>query len=104
MYFRKLEETERELARPHVFVVSEPTPDGGKAGVISEVSRSIAAKLIAEGRARLATDSQEQDYRAAKERARAAIEQERLANRVHVTVLSENELRSIRGPQRPARS
>lgn len=104
MYFQKLEATERELVTPHVFVVSEATPDGGKAGVISEVSRSVAARLIAEGRARLATDSQEQDYRAAKERARAAIEQERLANRVQVTVLSENELRSLRGPQRPVRS
>jgi len=103
-YFQKLEETEQSISAPYVFVVSEATPDGGKAGVVSEVSRAVAAKLIAEGRARLATDAQEREHKAVIERARAAAEQERLANRVQVTVLSENELRSIRGPQRPVRS
>ena len=103
-YFQKVEETEATIGTPYVFIVSEPTPDGGKAGVVSEVSRAVAARLIAEGRARLASDAQEREYRAAKDRARSVLEQERLANRVQVTVLSDNELRSIRTPPRPARS
>ena len=104
MYFQKLEETEQSITTPHVVVVSEGTPDGGKPGIVSEVSRSVAAQLIAESRARLATDAEARDYHASKERARAALEQERLANRVQVTVLSDNELRSLRSPQRPPRS
>lgn len=104
LYFHKLDETERAIATPHVVVVSEGTPDGGRPGIVSEVSRSVAARLIAESRARLGTDAEARDYQAGKERARAALEQERLANRVQVTVLSDNELRSLRSPQRPARS
>ena len=104
LYFHKLDETERAIATPHVVVVSESTPDGGRPGIVSEVSRSVAARLIAESRARLGTDAEARDYQAGKERARAALEQERLANRVQVTVLSDNELRSLRSPQRPARS
>lgn len=104
LYFQKLEETERAITTPYVVVVSEGTPDGGRAGIVSEVSRSVAAQLIAEGRARLGTDAEARDYHASKERARTALEQERLANRVQVTVLSDNELRSLRSPQRPARS
>ena len=104
MYFQKLEETEQAITSPQVVVVSAGTPDGGKAGIVSEVSRPVAAQLIAETRARLATDAEARDYRAEKERARAAFEQERLSNRVQVTVLSDNELRSLRSPQRPVRS
>ena len=104
MYFQKLEETEQSITTAHVVVVSAGTPDGGKPGVVSEVSRPVAAQLIAESRARLATDAEARDYHAGKERARAALEQERLSNRVQVTVLSDNELRSLRSPQRPARS
>ena len=103
-YFQKVGETEAAIAAPHVVIVSEGTADGGKAGVVSEVSRAVAARLIAEGRARLANDAQEREHRASKDRVRAALEQERLANRVQVTVLSDNELRSIRTPPRPARS
>jgi hypothetical protein len=104
MYFQKLEETESTITSSDVVVVSEATPDGGKAGVTSEVSRTVAAQLITEGRARLASSDEERVFRGVKERARVALEQERLANRVHVTVLSDNEMRSLKGPQRTSRS
>ena len=104
MYFQKLEETESTITRSHVVVVSEVTPDGGKAGVVSEVSRAVAAQLITEGRARLATKDEERDFRSVKARARAAAEEERLASRVHVTLLADNEMRPIKSPQRPPRS
>ena len=104
MYFQKLEETESTITRSHVVVVSEVTPDGGKAGVMSEVSRAVAAQLITEGRARLSTKDEERDFRGVKARARAAAEEERLASRVNITVLSDNEMRPIKSPQRTPRS
>ena len=104
MYFQKLEEAESTITRSHVVVVSESTPDGGKAGVMSEVSRAVAAQLITEGRARLATKDEEREFRGVKARARAAAEEQRLASRVNITVLADGEMRPIKSPPRTPRS
>jgi hypothetical protein len=54
-YYRKVREVESGLAEPFVVVVSHETSDGGKPGVLSEVTRRTAAQQIAEGRSRAAT-------------------------------------------------
>jgi XTP/dITP diphosphohydrolase len=54
VYYQKLRQVEAELTQPHVVVVSCETPDGGRAGVLSEVPRTIAAKMIVEAKARAA--------------------------------------------------
>ena len=53
-YFNKIREISTTIPSDFVSVISLETPDGGRAGVISEVTRRDAAKLIAEGRAHLA--------------------------------------------------
>jgi hypothetical protein len=63
MFYQKMRNIEREISAPHVVVVSAETPDGGKAGVKTEVRRELAAKLIAEGRARLATPEETDEFR-----------------------------------------
>lgn len=60
--YRKIRQEEERIAEPHVIVVSEQTPDGGKAGVKTEVTRSAAARLIVEGRAKLATPEEAAEY------------------------------------------
>ncbi len=62
-YYKKLHELEDSMTDTHVLVVSEETDDGGKPGVISEVSRRNACKLMLEGRAKLADAKQKQDFR-----------------------------------------
>ncbi len=57
-YYRKIRETETMLNGDHFVVVSLETSEGGKAGVRTEASRAVAAKLIAEGRARVASDEE----------------------------------------------
>ncbi len=57
-YFRKLREIENSLVDAYPVVISLETSDGGRAGVVSEVSRETAAKLIIEGRAILASEEQ----------------------------------------------
>ena len=54
-YYKKVREIEGKFSQPFVVVVSIETPDGGKAGVFTEVATLTAAKHIAEGRARAAT-------------------------------------------------
>ena len=48
-YFKKIRETEAALTEPFPLVVSLHTEDGGKPGMVSEVSREVAAKMIVEG-------------------------------------------------------
>ena len=54
VYYQKLRKAEQEIADEHVVVVSNETPDGGRPGQKTQVARAIAAKMIVEGRARLA--------------------------------------------------
>ena len=56
-YFRKVREAEASILSPHVVVVSLPTRDGGVGGRLTEMSRELAAKLLVEGRARLAEEA-----------------------------------------------
>jgi hypothetical protein len=73
VYYRKLRKIEAELPEPYVVVVSRETPDGGKPGVSTEVARSLAAKLIVEDQATLATAEEAALFRADGERRREEI-------------------------------
>jgi hypothetical protein len=91
VYFQKVRQLEATITHEHVVIVSEETSDGGKAGMMSEVSRYIAAKLIVEGRAKLATDEQAKAYSAAEETKREAAQRAEFATKVQVTLVAEPE-------------
>ena len=55
-YYQKIRDIERALVEPFIVLESNETADGGKEGVLTEVPRQLAAKMIAEGRARLAAE------------------------------------------------
>ena len=46
-YYQKLRQTEASLTNPDVVLISLATPNGGRAGVPTEVPRDIAAKCRA---------------------------------------------------------
>lgn len=62
MFYQKMRKLEQEIVEPHVVVISLDTPDGGKPGVRTEVTRANAATLVVEGRARLANKAEAADY------------------------------------------
>lgn len=62
IYFQKVRQIEAEISTPHTVVMSLETPDGGKAGTMTEVSRHIAARLVTENKARLATEEERGDF------------------------------------------
>jgi hypothetical protein len=93
-YFRKLREIESTLEDDYPVIVSTETPDGGKAGFVSEVSRQNAAKLIAEGRAVLAGDEQKTTFRKGQMEAIRAAQNAERARQFQFAVLSESELQS----------
>jgi hypothetical protein len=61
-YYQKIREIDAKLTDPFIVIVSLETGDGGKAGTQTEVSRSLAAKMIVEGTARLATPEEKQGF------------------------------------------
>ncbi|HUA18312.1 MAG TPA: hypothetical protein VMB25_06170 [Bryobacteraceae bacterium] len=96
VFYQKLKKIEQEITEPHVVVVSEETPDGGRAGQKTEVSRRLAAKLLLEGRARLASPPESEEYHAEVQKAVLEAQQRALADRVQVNVISEADLRAIK--------
>ena len=99
-YFRKLRETESSLEESFPVITSLETADGGKGGVISEVSRAVAAKLLVEGRAVLATDEQKQAYLNQQEIAKKNAEKLELARRVQVAIIADPEFQTAVGKRR----
>ncbi|MGH9660803.1 MAG: hypothetical protein ACRD96_19805 [Bryobacteraceae bacterium] len=99
-YYQKIRETEQAIADEYPVVVSFETPDGGKANVGTEVPRRVAARMIVEGRARLATEVEARDLRTEKaaEATRAA-EQRAGAARGAVKVATEAGAR-VKGKQK----
>jgi hypothetical protein len=53
-----------EIVEDAAVIVSRETPDGGRAGVKTEVPRKIAARMVAEGRADLASAEEAARFRA----------------------------------------
>ena len=75
VYYQKLRTIESEIQDPFPVVISRETPDGGKKGLKTQVSRSIAARLITDGKVDLASPDETaeflkrtaEDWRAAEE-------------------------------------
>lgn len=91
-YFRKVRETEASLADAYPVLISLETPDGGKAGVRTEVPRAIAAKMIVEAQAVLASEEEQELYRRESLAAKQAADKAELAKRVQVAIISDSDL------------
>jgi hypothetical protein len=70
IFYQKVRETETTIADDPVLVVSLETGDGGRPGVVSEVPRLVGARMIVEGKARLAVEHEISEYRERSEDAR----------------------------------
>ena len=92
-YYRRIRELERGFETDHATVVSLETPDGGKAGVKTEVPSHVAARMIVEGRARAATEQEIKEFHERKSEAKRAADQVDASKRMQVTVVSEKDLR-----------
>jgi len=87
IYYGKIREQAGKISDEFPVVVSMETQDGGKAGVLSEVPRAVAARMMVDGRARLASTGQASEFRAAHAAARLALEEKAAAERVQVTLV-----------------
>jgi len=92
-YYSNIREAEARLEGEFIVVISMATPEGGKAGVATEVPRYTAAKLINDLRARVATAEETEMFHleAADRRRRYELEEE--ARRMRVMVIPASDLR-----------
>ena len=88
-YYRKVREVETTLTEPYVLVVSLETSDGGRAGIVSEVQRFVAAKMIVEGRAGLASEDEKQAYLEQQSATKRAAQKAEMARRLQVAIIAE---------------
>lgn len=95
-YFKKLRDVEAGIKEEFPFVVSLETADGGKPGVVSEVSREMAAKAIVNGQAVLADEDQQRAYLELQMKRRNAVEKAELAKRLQIAIVSGPELEPVR--------
>jgi len=93
-YYRKMREIEATLHDAYPLVISLETSDGGKAGLVSEVSREHAAKLIVEGRAVPASGKEIEQYRQQQAATKKAVEKAELARRVQVAIITDSDLQN----------
>jgi hypothetical protein len=100
IYYQKIREVETTIADEFPLVVSRETADGGKPGMTTEVPRKLAAKMIVEGQARLATPEEAQANRNELAEARRMAEQAAIATRLQVSVLSTADLEQLRADAR----
>ncbi len=94
-YYQKIRDMEGQLPEPCV-VVSVETADGGKAGVRTEVSRQVAARMVVEGRARVASEEETREFVEQKLEAKRVADQLAAASRMQVTVVPSSEWRNAR--------
>jgi hypothetical protein len=95
-YYRKVREADATLKGERFVMISVATPDGGKEGVSTEAPRTIAAKLLAEGRARVASEEEARAFYQAIREAKAKYDEEEAARRVQVMVIPSHDLKKQR--------
>lgn len=92
-YYKKIREVEGAIGTPYVVVVGLETPEGGKAGVGTEAVRFVAARLITEGRARLASAEEAKAFYEGHAEARRGAEASAAADRMQVTIVGHTDLK-----------
>lgn len=102
VYYRKIHEIEAGLAEP-VVVISLETQDGGKAGVPTEVARRNAAKLIVDGKGRLASEEEARWFQAAQAEAKRAADQLEAGRHLQVTLVTPIEPKNLKSGNRPTK-
>jgi hypothetical protein len=104
VYYAKIREAIAAIPGEFAVLVSRETPDGGKEGVMTEAAKAVAARMLVEGRARLATADETAEYRRREAEARAKAEQQLAPGRLQVAILSEKELDAFKSglPVKPA--
>ena len=95
-YYQKIRELERSFKDAYAVIVSRETPEGGVAGVKTEVPVYTAARMIVEGQARLSTEAETTEFLELKAAAKLNADGLDASRRMQVTVVAESDLKTPR--------
>jgi hypothetical protein len=100
LFYQKVRETETAFTDEFPVIVSKETGDGGKEGAMTEVPRRLAATMVVDGKARLATPEELAAYHERLAECRRQAEQAAAAARLQISVLSTRELEQLKADAR----
>lgn len=95
-YYRAISAQEGAIEDEFVLIISLPTDNGGREGVVSEVNRRTAATMIVDKKARLATPDETKQLREERKEQQRQRDIAALQERVRMTRLAEDELRALK--------
>ena len=87
IYYQKVRDEQSKFADEFPVVVSLDQQDGGKAGVQTEVPRALAAKMIVDGVARVASPAEAKAFREEKAKAKKAADDAAAAAKLQFSVM-----------------
>jgi hypothetical protein len=96
MYFQKIREAEASIVDEVVHVVSLETDDGGIEGIMTEVPKALAARLLVDQRSRLATPEEKAAHLDKQHAMRKKIQDDFAAQRLQVAIVSDLDLANFR--------
>ena len=97
IYYQKIREVEEQIKDEFPILASRETPDGGKAGVFTEVVKRLAAKLLVDGLAELAHAKDAEAFRIAKAEAKKNADDQAAASKIQMTLISPGDLDRLKG-------
>ena len=103
VFYTKIREATDLIPGDFAVLVSRETPDGGKPGVTSEAAKAVAARMLVEGRARLATPEEVEAFRLREREMSLKAERDIAPARLQVAVLSEKDIEALQAG-RPSKS
>lgn len=103
LYYQKIREVEAKIADAFPIIVSHETADGGKAGTLAQVTKAIAAKMVVDGAARVASAVEAKAFQAAQAEAKRIADQLAAAAKVQLAVLTTDELSRLKGMSQPSK-
>jgi hypothetical protein len=100
-YYSKVREVEAKITEEFTVIVSRETPEGGRDGSLTQVARRLAAQMVTDGVARLATAAEKEVFHADQVEAKLTVEQMAAAvaaaSRVQFAVLSPADVERLKG-------
>jgi len=94
-YYRKIREIESAIEDVYPIVKSLATEAGGLRGKLTETTKLVAARMIVDGIAELASRDEADEFRRSAEEARKREEERRRGEQVQFHVLSESDLKAM---------
>ena len=94
-YYRRIREAEAAIEDEFPVVKSLTTESGGRAGKLTETPRAVAARMVVNGVAELASAEEAESFRQAAKEAQQREEERRRAAQIQFNVVTEDDLRAM---------